>query len=283
MKKYLIIVFVFISQIGHAAWHTSFEEAQQEALSTNRLIIIDFTARWCAPCREMDLNSWNDIQVENLLHNYVKLKIDIDLNRELAVKYLIRVLPEMIIIDANGKIMHRFSGYQTPAKLKNELFPFCLSTEYLSSELINFHGAKKYNTAIRTAQKYYSYSLLVDKKIKGKVINIGSDYLKDAKDELNSKEENYTQKKQKLQLLALYELAYRFDFEKLNKKIAAFNPEKIEELNQYQYWFLKYLSNKGNQKDVSEIQNFLNENNLEEVIQNGNQLYAFYEKSLLKI
>lgn len=282
MKKYLIIVFILISQISHATWHTSFEEAQKEALSTNRLIIVDFTARWCGPCREMDLNSWNDIQVESLLHNYVKLKVDVDLNRDLAVKYLIRVLPDIIIIDANGKIMHRFSGYQTPAKLKSELFPFCLSTEYLSSELINFHDAKKYNTAIRTAQKYYSYSLLVDKNIKGKIINIGSDYLKDAKDELNSKGENYTQKKQKLQLLALYELAYRFDFEKLDKKISLFKPETIDELNQYQYWFLKYLSNKRNQKDLSEIENFLKENNLEEVIQNGNQLYTFYEKSLLK-
>ncbi|MDQ8012465.1 MAG: thioredoxin family protein [Flavobacterium nitrogenifigens] len=279
MKKYLIIVFAFISQINHAtAWYTSFEEAQKAALSTNRFIIIDFTAKWCGPCKDMDQNSWNNVQVETVLENYIKLKIDVDLNRDLAIKYAIKVLPEMVIIDANGKIIHHFSGYQTPIKLKNELLPFCLSTEFLATELINFSEAKKYNTAIRLAQKYYSYSLIVTPNIKEKIISTGSDYLKDAKDGLKKNEEDYAQKKQKLELLALYEVAYQFDFKKLNKKISALEPEKINKQNEYQYWFLRYLAEKGNQKDTTKIEDFLRTNDLENVITNSNQVYSFFQK-----
>ncbi|WP_311260695.1 thioredoxin family protein, partial [Xanthomonas sp. WCS2017Cala2-12] len=78
--------------------------------------------------------------VENVLQNYVQLKIDVDQNRDFTINYQTKVLPDMIIMDANGKVFHRFSGYQTPAKLKNELLQFCLSTEYLSVELTNFYS-----------------------------------------------------------------------------------------------------------------------------------------------
>ncbi|MBF4465599.1 thioredoxin family protein [Flavobacterium sp. LC2016-12] len=284
MKKYLIIAFVFISQINHASnWYTSLEEAQAVALSSNKLIIIDFVAKWCGPCKEMDSKSWNNIEVEEVLKNYIKLRIDVDSNRDIALRYQIRSIPDMVIIDANEKILHRFKGYQNPLKLKNELFRFNLSTEYLATELINFHQQKKYNTAIRISQKYYTYSLLVNSDIKGKILKVGSDYLEDAKQELNKKEENYLQKKQKLELLTLYELAYNFDFEKLDKKISEIKVEKIDPLNNYQYWFLKYLSLKGNQKDITETEEFLKKNELENVTKNANQLYAFYEKSVPKI
>lgn len=281
MKKYLIIAFVFISQINHAStWFTSLEEAQKIALMSNKLIIIDFVAKWCGPCKDMDAKSWNDVQVEEVLQTYVKLRIDLDSNKDLARKYQIRAIPDMIIIDGNGKIIHRFIGYQTATKLKKELANFSLSTEYLATELINFHQSQKYNTAIRIAQKYFTYSLMVNKNIKGKIIAVGSDYLKDARDELKKSEENYAQKKQKLKLLTLYELAYNFDFEKLNRKISEIKLEEINQSNDYQYWFLKYLALKGNQKDTTEIETFLKTNDLENVIDNSNQLYSFYEKSL---
>ncbi|MXO06074.1 thioredoxin family protein [Flavobacterium sp. HBTb2-11-1] len=275
----LIILLVFTSNSIKATWLTSFTEAQQEALATNKLIIVDFTARWCGPCREMDLTSWNDTQVQNVIQNYVQLKIDVDRNNDFALKYQIRELPSMMVIDANGKVLHRFSGYQTPAKLKIELIQFSLSTEYLSTELSNYYTSKKYTTAIRAAQKYYTYSLLVDKNIKGKIIQVGSDYLKEAKDELKKNEEDYNEKKQKLELISLYELAYHFDFDKLNKKISKINPEFIAQSNTYQYWFLKYLSVKSNLEDAAIVEQFLRENDLENVIENCNQLYAFYEKS----
>ena len=282
MKKYLFIAFLFISQMSHAIWYTSFEEAQKIALTTNKLIIVDFTAKWCGPCLQMDLKSWNDPQVENVLQNYVQLKIDVDQNRDFTINYQTKVLPDMIIMDANGKVFHRFSGYQTPAKLKNELLEFCLSTEYLSVELTNFYSSKKYNTAIRLAQKYYNYSLVADKNIKGKIIRVGSDYLRDAKEELKKNEDDYRDKKQKLELLTLYELAYHFDFEKLHKKISEIKPESIAKPNQYQYWFLKYLSTKDKLEEAKITETFLKENDLENVIENGNQLYGFYEKSMSK-
>ena len=258
MRKFLLqISFILLSTTIQAAWLTSFEEAQKIALLSNKLIVVDFTAKWCGPCKEMDLKSWSDWQVEEVLQNYVKLRIDIDLNRDIALKYQVKLIPEMIIIDANGKIAHRFSGYQAAAKLRNELLKYSLSTEYLSLELVNFHKNKNFNSATRLSQKYLNYSLLVEKEIKEQMIFLSNQYLEEAREDLKKNDPNYVEKKQKLKLLSLYEVAYKFNFEKLEKKIIPLNQEKINESNQYQYWFLKFLALKGNNKSTIESEEFL--------------------------
>lgn len=281
MKKLLLLIlFSSISQSIEANWITSMKEAQEIALVSNKLIIIDFWAKWCVPCKKMDLESWNHPEVETVLQNYIKLKIDIDFNRELALKYAIKSIPQMIVIDGNGTVIYRFSGYKKPLQLKNELLKFSLSTEYIGVELVNFYKNQNFNSAIRLSQKYLNYSLVVNQEIKKEIIFASNQYLEEAKDQLKKSENNYSEKKQKLELLSLYEIAYDFDFEKLEKKVILLNPEKISESNQYQYWFLKLLALKGNKKSTSETEAFLKTHDLENVIENSNQLYGFYEKTI---
>jgi thioredoxin-like negative regulator of GroEL len=282
MKKYILIAFLFISQISQAEWLTSLEDAQKLALVSNKFIVIDFWASWCRPCREMDLKSWNNPQVTEELEGYVKLKLDMDSNKRIASKYGVSSIPVMMILDANGKVVYQFSGYHDASNLKYELEKFNLSTEFLNVDLINFYKSQNFNTAVRMALKYYEYSLFADQNIKDKIITVTDEYLKDAKKTLDQKDVLFTQKKQKLELINLYALAYNFNFQKLKAKISEIKPEKIDEANQYNYWFLKYISLKGTNENTAEIEELLKSKDLEIVITKGNQLYAFYEKSSQK-
>ena len=245
MKKSLIVLMVLVFQISHAAWFTSFEYAQKAALETNKFMIVDFWATWCGPCKEMDSNSWNDDKVNAVLQDYVQVKIDIDAERELANKYGINSIPNMFIMDANGVVLYSFSGYHNAAQLESELKKFDLNTEFLSAELLNFNKLKGYNSSIRLAQKYFDYSILVDKQIKWDILNIANLYLSEAKNGLSNKTDDYTEKKQKLELLGLYKIAYANNFSKLEKKLKEFNEKDINENNLNQYYFLKYLACKG--------------------------------------
>lgn len=277
MKKN-IILFLFFFQISHATWLTSYEDAQKMALTTNRFIIIDFWATWCTPCLEMDKNIWNSNQLEETLQGFIKLKINIDENRDLANKYGISGIPNILITDANGKVIHNILGYKNVQNLKSEIEKFNLSTEFLSTDLINYYKVQNFSTTIKITQKYYDFSLLVDKRIKKKNLNVCREYLNDYKITLNKKDQDYYKKNQKLELYKLYELAYSFEFNKLNKKISEFKIEEIDPINEYMYWFLKYLALKGTSETTAEIEENLKNKDLKSVINKGNELYSFYKK-----
>lgn len=277
MKKY-IILFLFIFQASQAAWLTSYEDAQKMALTTNRFIIIDFWATWCTPCLEMDKNVWNSDQLEETLQGFIKLKINMDENRDLVNKYGINGIPNILIIDANGKIIHNILGYQNVQNLKSEIEKFNLSTEFLSADLINYYKVKNFSTTIKITQKYYDFSLLLDKRIKKKTFNVCREYLNDYKLTLDKKDQDYYKKNQKLELYKLYELAYSFEFNKLSKKISEFKIEEIDPINEYMYWFLKYLAVKGTSETTNQIEENLKNKDLESVINKGNELYSFYKK-----
>ena len=75
--------------------------------------VIDFSASWCFPCKlQLPI-------IEKLEKKYKKIKfekIDIDSDREMAVKYGIRAVPT-VIIEKDGKEVNRFVGVTAEKEL----------------------------------------------------------------------------------------------------------------------------------------------------------------------
>lgn len=249
MRKAILLGVLFLSQFCNAEWISSFEDGKKMALASNKFMIVDFWAIWCGPCKKMDANSWNDERVKSVMENYIQVKIDFDTNRELVKSYSVNGIPNIFIMDGNGKVVFSVLGYLNANDLLKELDKFALSTEYLSMDLINYFKVQNFNSSIRVSQKYFDYSLLVDAAIKNDFIKISEDYLLDAKRELSKKDENYIEKKQKLELIELFRFAYNFNFEKLDKKLAELAESEIKENNLGHYYFLKYLILKAMNKD----------------------------------
>ena len=78
-----------------------------EVLQSDKPVLIDFWAAWCAPCRMIAPI------VEELAQEYndkVKIgKLDVDVNQQTAIKYGVRSIPTVLIIK-NGEVADTIIG-----------------------------------------------------------------------------------------------------------------------------------------------------------------------------
>ncbi|XP_023162016.1 thioredoxin-1 [Drosophila hydei] len=89
--------------------------------SDHKLIVLDFYATWCGPCKDMDS------VVKSLAHKYGSrvdiIKIDVDRFDDLMEMYNVRSMPTFVFIKNNRK-MSRIIGADEH-KLKQTVYKLC--------------------------------------------------------------------------------------------------------------------------------------------------------------
>ena len=83
-----------------------------------KVVLIDFWASWCAPCRMM-APVLNDVATELKGNSHVG-KVDIQQYQSLANKFKVRNIPTMILLK-NGAEVNRFVGIKSKEFLLKEI------------------------------------------------------------------------------------------------------------------------------------------------------------------
>ena len=79
----------------------------RDIIGTNKLVLVDFSAAWCGPCKMMAPILK---ELKQQLKDSIKIiKIDVDKNQPLAAKYQVRGVPTLMIFK-DGKQVWRQSG-----------------------------------------------------------------------------------------------------------------------------------------------------------------------------
>lgn len=91
---------------------------QEKALSSGQVVVVDFWAQWCGPCRAIAPI------IEELADDYAGSalvgKVDVDANQELAMQYGIRSIPTIVILK-DGKEVERHLGAITKPALQSKI------------------------------------------------------------------------------------------------------------------------------------------------------------------
>lgn len=91
-------------------WRTDYQAALSEAQQAGKPVLLDFTADWCPPCRQMKRDVWSDSSLAQVVHEAaVPVLMDIDRSavRPIAQRFGVEFIPTIILIDANGNEIRR--------------------------------------------------------------------------------------------------------------------------------------------------------------------------------
>ena len=93
-----------------------------EIIQSNQLVLVDFFADWCGPCKMMSPVLQ---EVKGILKDDVKIiKINVDQHQDLASHFMVRSVPTFMLFKS-GKMLWRQSGVLSAKDLvsiiKNEI------------------------------------------------------------------------------------------------------------------------------------------------------------------
>jgi thioredoxin:protein disulfide reductase len=100
-------------------------ERLASATEARKPVLIDFSADWCIPCREMEHSTFIDPSVVSEARRFVTMKANLTAQdkktEELTSKYEIQGVPTTMLIDSSGKVLQRKVGYIGPREMLADL------------------------------------------------------------------------------------------------------------------------------------------------------------------
>lgn len=97
-------------------YHPGTDEHFQNAVNTYDLVVVDFYADWCGPCKQMH-KVIEDLATDKDCDDILFIKVNTDHQRSLSNRYNITSLPTIIFF-VDGKPIRAVYGYHTKKQIK---------------------------------------------------------------------------------------------------------------------------------------------------------------------
>ncbi len=98
--------------------HITDSEFKNEVLDSKTLVLVDFWAEWCGPCRMI---SPIIDEISSELNGKIKVvKLNVDENPETSMNYSIRSIPTLMLFK-DGKVVEQIIGAQPKKSLLDKI------------------------------------------------------------------------------------------------------------------------------------------------------------------
>ncbi len=114
MKTTILITLLFFSLAvsSQIKWVTDFNTGKSLCKESGKLMVIDFWADWCQPCKIMEKELWENSANKINAQNFVAVKIDIMKDRNTAGIFNVQGIPMVVIAMADGNVLWQRIGYR---------------------------------------------------------------------------------------------------------------------------------------------------------------------------
>ena len=132
MKKLLIILLLIVgceekiseNSLNGIKWGNNLHSAFTTASTSDKLIMIDFMAEWCPPCKKMNKETFSNIDIINKSNEFIPIRIDVDKQKDIAEEYNGNArkyggigIPNILFLDKENNIIHQIVGFHNVDQL----------------------------------------------------------------------------------------------------------------------------------------------------------------------
>ena len=122
MKKLLLILLclplIGFGQSQEIIWEENLDSAFNLASLSNKIIMIEFMAEWCPPCKRMEKETFSNDKIINKSNEFIFVRVDVDKNQDIAKEYKRNAkkyggigIPNILFIDKDKNIVHQTVGF----------------------------------------------------------------------------------------------------------------------------------------------------------------------------
>ena len=105
-------------------WGENLDSAFAIASKSNKIIMIDFMAEWCPPCKKMDKTTFSNINIIKKTNDFIPVRIDVDKQKNIAEEYNGNArkyggigIPNILFLDKEKNLIRQIVGFHNADQL----------------------------------------------------------------------------------------------------------------------------------------------------------------------
>jgi thiol:disulfide interchange protein DsbD len=102
-----------------AGWQPYDESEAASAIASGRQVVLDFSADWCLPCKELDEKTFSDPRVASAMRGFARYKVDLTVSSPATeaarARFAVAGVPTIAFFAAGREIESaRLTGFEAP-------------------------------------------------------------------------------------------------------------------------------------------------------------------------